>query len=69
MLGYHIERRVSAPYKFLFVVDPKPSSDLSRYCETSEAENKITILFESEGYVQPYCPLQHYMYDRIYDIY
>jgi len=34
-----------------------------------EVKNKITKLFESEGYVPPYFPLQHYMYDMIYDIY
>jgi hypothetical protein len=49
MLGYYLERGMSASLKFLFVVDPRPSSDLSRHCETSGAENIVTKLFESEG--------------------
>jgi hypothetical protein len=65
-LDVTLKRGCLPPYKFLFVVDPRSSSDLSRHCETSEAENKITKLFESEGYVPPYCPLQNYIYDMIF---
>jgi hypothetical protein len=49
MLGYYLERGCLPPYKILFVVDPRPFPDLSRHCETTEAENKIINFFNLRG--------------------